>query len=61
MNKIDLEQLQKAIAYLETTNENAGKKIQTITSVKKDKPGNGEKVDSFRKQTEYGPKKFIKP
>ena len=60
MNKIELEQIKKAIAYLETTNENAGKKIQTIT-VKKDKPGNGEKVDSFRKQTEYGPKKFIKP
>ena len=60
MDKIDLEQLKKAIAYLET-NQNACKKYKNTTSVKKDKPSNGEKVDSFRKQVEYGPKKFIKP
>ena len=60
VDKINLEQLQEAIAYLEKNNKK-GKKIQVTSSVKKEKLTNGEKVDSFRKQVEYGPKKFIKP
>ena len=60
MVKDNLEQLQKAIAYLENNNK-VGRKIQTPSSTIKDKPNNDDKVDSFRKQGEYGPKKFIKP
>ena len=59
-DKITLEELQKMITYLETTSSITGKKIQNIPA-EKDKPLSGEKVESFRKQGEYGPKKFIKP
>ena len=59
-DKITLEELQKMISYLEATVDNSGKKLMPTPAVKKEKT-NGEKVESFRKQGEYGPKKFIKP
>ena len=59
-DKITLEELQKMISYLEATVDNSGKKLKPTPAVKNEKT-NGEKVESFRKQGEYGPKKFIKP
>ena len=59
-DKITLEELQKMISYLEATVDNSGEKLMPTPAVKNEKT-NCEKVESFRKQGEYGPKKFIKP
>lgn len=66
-----LQQLHHAIAFLENSTmieKEISNKDAIVHSVKpKDKVKynsnlhNEEKVDGFRKQCEYGPKKFIKP
>ena len=64
----ELEQLQQAIRVLENKNSNNSLKnvsnqdlsINNKTDYEQ-KNFNGEKVEDYRKQGEYGPKKFIKP
>ena len=64
----EIEQLQQAIRVLENKNSNNSLKnvsnqdlsINNKTDYEQ-KNFNGEKVEDYRKQGEYGPKKFIKP
>lgn len=69
-----LQELYNAIAFLENSAKNTSleKKISSqdvdvysVNSMNKVKydsnVSNEERIDGFRKQTEYGPKKFIKP
>jgi hypothetical protein len=68
LSSSELEQLQQAIRVLENKNNNNSLKnlsnqdlsINNKTDYEQ-KNFNGEKVEDFRKQGEYGPKKFIKP
>ena len=75
MNEKQLKQIQMAIQFLENkTNIPSGNEevknedlIKLSSKVKrkvyeeKSKDYTGEKTDGFRKQGEFGPKKFIKP
>jgi len=75
MNEKQLKQIQMAIQFLENkTNITSGNEevknedlIKLSSKVKrkdyeeKSKDYSGEKTDGFRKQGEFGPKKFIKP
>ena len=75
MNDKQLRQIQMAIQFLENkTNITSGNEevknedlIKLSSKVKrkdyeeKSKDYSGEKTDGFRKQGEFGPKKFIKP
>jgi len=75
MNEKQLKQIQMAIKFLENkTNISSGNEevknedlIKLSSKVKrkdyeeKSKDYTGEKTDGFRKQGEFGPKKFIKP
>lgn len=69
-----LQQLHNAIAFLENATKNtliekkiSNRDIDIVPVNPKNKVkydsnvSNEEKVDGFRKQCEYGPKKFIKP
>ena len=73
LTKEQLSQLQNAISFLENQ-DSSTKTLKSIdstlfttntTTVNENKNElkdyNGEKVDGFRKQGEYGAKKFIKP
>ena len=64
----ELEQLQQAIRVLENRNSNNSLKNVSNQDLSinnktdnEQKNFNGEKVEDYRKQGEYGPKKFIKP
>ena len=64
----ELEQVQQAIRVLENKNNNVSSKIVSNQDLSinnkidyEQKNFNGEKVEDYRKQGEYGPKKFIKP
>lgn len=64
----ELQQIQEAIMLLESNNSDSyslkNVSNQDLSINKTDyeqKKFNGEKVEDFRKQQEYGPKKFIKP
>ena len=68
LSNCELQQIQEAIMLLENNSKNVSLKTlnsaNIITNNKTDyeqKNFNGEKVEDFRKQGEYGPKKFIKP
>lgn len=68
LSSSELEQLQQAIRVLENkSNNNSLKNLSNQDLSINNKPDyeqknfNGEKVEDFRKQGEYGPKKFIKP
>ena len=68
LSSSELQQIQQAIMLLESNNKNDSLKnisnqdlsINNKTDYEQ-KSFNGEKVDDYRKQGEYGPKKFIKP
>ena len=64
----ELQQIQQAIRVLENKNNNDSLKIVSNQDLSinnkidyEQKNFNGEKVEDYRKQGEYGPKKFIKP
>ena len=64
----ELEQVQQAIRVLENKNNNVSSKIVSNQDLSinnkidyEQKNFNGEKVEDYRKQGEYGAKKFIKP
>ena len=72
MTTIQLQQVKNAISFLEDNSSTSLRDVtaKDFTSVTQEnyiknnyehKEFNGEKVEDFRKQGEYGPKKFIKP
>ena len=68
LSSSELQQIQQAIMLLESNNKNDSLKNVSNQDLSinnkmdyEQKNFNGEKIDDYRKQGEYGPKKFIKP
>lgn len=72
MDNLSKKELLELIKQLESTTQNQESKRMTLaefeaitktqsTTLKEDRHIKDEKVRAYRKQVEYGPKKFIKP